>query len=77
MFNNYFNDYAGFTIIPKRKLSPKFTIPDIKFHGTAQHHMRSFIIAMTLKGIDKDIFHLIFPSTFDKEAMMWYNTIDP
>ena len=33
MFNNYFNDYAGFTSIPKGKLSPKLTMPDFKFHG--------------------------------------------
>jgi len=62
LFNNSFNGYAGFTSIPKRKLPPKFTIPGIKFHGTKNpnHHIRNFINAMTLKGIDKDMFNSIF-----------------
>ena len=39
--------------------------------------MKNFISAMTLKGVDKDIFHLVFPWTFNKEVIRWYNTIDP
>jgi len=63
MFNNYFHDYAGFTSIPKGMLLPKFTMSNIKFHGTENphHHVKNFISNMTLKGIDNDIFHLIFP----------------
>jgi len=70
MFNNYFNDYTIFTSILKGKLPPKFTMPNIKFHGTGnpRHHMRNFISAMTLQGIDKDIIHLIFAWTFNKEV---------
>jgi len=73
MFNNFYNDYVGFTTILKGKLPHKFTMPDIKFHGTENpnHHVRDFVSVMTLKGIDKDIFHLIFPWTFDKDAMRW------
>ena len=33
-FNYYFNDYAGFTTIPKGILPPKFTILDTKSHET-------------------------------------------
>ena len=32
---------------------------------------------MILKGIDKDILYIIFPWTFDKDVMRWYNTVDP
>jgi len=79
MFNNYFNEYKGFTSISKGKLPPEFTMADIKFHGTENphHYMGNFVMAITLKGIDKFIFHLIFPWTFDKDVMRWYNTIDP
>jgi len=64
-FNNCFNVYAGFTSILKVKLSPKFTMPNIKFHGTKNpnHYVRHFINVMTLKGINKDNFHIIFPFT--------------
>jgi len=50
---------------------------DIKFHGTENphQHVRNSISAMTLKGIDKDIFHIIFPSAFDKDVMRWYITM--
>jgi len=59
-----------FTSVLKGKLLPKFTIPDIKFDGTTNphHHVRIFISTITLKGVDKDIFHLLFPWTFDKEV---------
>jgi len=59
VFNNYFNDYMGFTSIPKGKLPLKFTMPDIKFYGTK--HPLFLLSVMTLKGIEKDIFHIIFP----------------
>jgi len=51
MFNNYSNDYMGFTSIPKGKLLLKFTMLDIKFYGTENphHHVRNFISTMTLK----------------------------
>jgi len=63
MFNNYFNDYMGFTSIPKGKLSPKFVMANIKFHGTLNpnHHVRNSVSAMTLKGIEIYMFHFIFP----------------
>jgi len=79
MFNNCFNDYAGFTTIPKGKLAPKFTMPDIKFDGveTPNHHVRNFISVMPLTGIDNDIFHHILPWTFDKDIIRWYIVIDP
>jgi len=32
---------------------------------------------MSLKRIDKDIFHLIFSLTFHKDVMRWYNTVNP
>ena len=72
MFNNYFNDYKGFTSIPKGKLPLTFTMSDIKFHGTKnpRYHVQNFVSAMTLKGIDKDIFHFIFPWTFIKGVMV-------
>jgi len=38
MFYNYFNDYAGVILIPKGKLPVKFTMPDIKCHGTENPH---------------------------------------
>jgi len=63
----------------QRKITPKFIKPNIKFHGTENphHRTRSFLSAIILKGIDKDIFHIIFPSKFDKDAMKWYNIVDP
>ena len=66
-----FNDYVGFTSIPKGKLPPMFTMPNIKFRGieNPHHHIIKFISAMTLHGIDKDIFYLIFCWTFDKDVM--------
>jgi len=79
MFKNYFNDYAGFTSIPKEKLSPLFIMLDIKFYEieNPHDHVRNFVSAMTLKGIDKDIFHIIFPLTFDQDVMRWSNAMDP
>jgi len=43
MFNNYF---TGFIVITRRKLTPKFTMPDIKFHVTenAHHHVRTSLV---------------------------------
>jgi len=78
MFNNYLSDYEGFTSFPEWKLPPKFIMSNIKFHGTdnPNHHVRNFVSAMTLKGIDKDIFHIIFPWTFDKDVIRCYSTID-
>jgi len=78
MFNNYFSDYAGFTLVSKGKLSPKFTMPNIKFHetGNPNRHVWNFISAMTLNGIDRDIFHNIVSWTFDKDFMRWYNSMD-
>ena len=63
MFKNYFNDNAGFTSIPKGKLPLRFTMPCIKFNRIRNHHhhMRNLVSVMTLKGINNDIFHLIFP----------------
>ena len=78
LFNNYFNSYTGFSLFPKGKLSLKFTMPYVKFHETKNpfHHARNFLNAMTLKGTETDIFYIIFPYTFDKDAVRWYNTID-
>jgi len=60
MYNNYFIDYAKSITIPKGKLPPKFTMLDVKFHGTENHgtenpnhHGRNFAGAMTLKGLTK------------------------
>ena len=52
---------------------------NIKFHGTENpnYHVRKFISAITLDGIDKNIFHIIFLWIFDKEVMKWYNIIYP
>jgi len=52
MFNNYFNNYVGFTSTLEGKLPPKFTMPDIVFHRTEnpQHHVNNFISTMTPKG---------------------------
>jgi len=52
---------------------------DINFHETENPHyyVESFVSAMTLNRIDKDIFHLLFPWTFDKDVIRWYNVIDP
>ena len=71
MFNNYLNDCAGFTSIHKGKLGPKSIMSDIKFNGTKNphYHVRNFLSTMTLKRINKDIFHIIFPWTFDKDLM--------
>ena len=71
MFNNYSKDCEGFTSIPKGKLHPKFMILDIKSHGTKNphHHVRDFLNATTLKGIDKNIFHVIFCWTLNKDVM--------
>jgi len=51
---------------------------DIKFQGTENphYHVRNFLSAMTLKGIHREIFHIIFPWSFNKDVMRWYNTID-
>ena len=45
----------------KRETTPKFTMPDM-FEGTENplHCVKNFVSAMTLKGIDRDILHLIF-----------------
>jgi len=42
----------------------------IKFYGieNPHHHVRNFLSAITLKGIDKDIFHIIFPWMFSCNA---------
>jgi len=79
MFNNYFTDYARFTLTQKEKLPLKFIMLDIKFQGTKnlQYYVRNFVGAMTSKGIDKDIFHVIVPWTFNKNVMRWYNPINP
>jgi len=52
-------------------LPPKFYMPNIKFHEieNPHHYMRNFVSAITLKDIDQDIFHIIFPWAFDKEIM--------
>ena len=78
MFNNYFNEYARFTSVLKGKLSPKFTMLDIKLYETENlhYHLRSFLSATTPIGINKDIFHIIFAWTFDKYVMKWYNIVD-
>ena len=54
-------------------------MPDIKFHRTknANYHVRNFLSVMALKGISKDIFHIIFPWMFNKDVMRWYNAVDP
>jgi len=51
---------------------------NIKFHRTENplHHVSNFTSVMTLKGIGKDIFHIIFPP-FDKDVMRRYNAVDP
>jgi len=79
MFNIYFNDCVGFTSIPKWKLPLKFTMLDIKFNRTKIliTCMRNFVSAMTLKRIDKDIFHFILPFTFENDVMRLYNTMGP
>jgi len=79
MFSNYFTDYVGFTLIPKEKLHPKFAILNIKFPGTEnpRHYVRNFVSSIALKEIDKDTFYIIFPWTFDKDVMKWYNVVDP
>ena len=71
MFNNYFIDCAGFISITKRELPSKFMMPNIKFHGieNPHHHIRNFVSTMTQKGIDSNIFHIIFTWTFDKVEM--------
>ncbi|KAJ8428399.1 hypothetical protein Cgig2_029022 [Carnegiea gigantea] len=55
LLDSRFNNHAGFTIMLKGKLPPKFTMPDTKFHGTKSpnHHMRNFISGMTLKAAQK------------------------
>ena len=62
MFNNHFTNYGGFTSIPKGKLAPRFTMPDIKLHGTknTHHYVRNFVSAMTFKEIDNNMFLIIF-----------------
>ena len=79
MFSNYINDYAGFTTTTRGKLLLKFTIPDIKFHGSKypHHHVRNFLSAMILKGIDNDIFHIVIPWMFIMDLIRWYNIVDP
>jgi len=54
-------------------------VSDIKVYGTENpnHHVRNFVSDVTLKGIDKDIFNLIFSWTFDKDVMRWYNAMGP
>ena len=51
---------------------------DMKFQGTKNphYHVRKFIDAMTLKCIEKDIFQIIFPWTFE-DVMIQYNVVDP
>jgi len=63
----------------KGKLPPKFTMPNFKLRGyeNPYQHMRKFVITMTLSGIDKGIFHLIFSWTFVKVVMRWCSTLDP
>jgi len=75
MFNNYFNNYVRFTSISKVESPLKFAILDIKFHWNENphQHVRNFVNAMTLKGINKDIFHIVVPWTFDEDIMKWYN----
>jgi len=48
MVNNYFNDHVEFTSISRGKLAPKFTVPNIKFHGTKDphHHVKNIISAI-------------------------------
>jgi len=76
-FTNYFNDYPWFTSIPKGKFL-KIHLPNIKFHGieNPNHYVSNFVSAMTLKGIDKDIFHIIFLWKFNEDVMRWYNVVD-
>ena len=78
MFNNYLTNYSRFTLISKEKLPIKLNMWDIKFYETENfhHYMRNLIGAMTLKGIDRDVFHLIFPWNFDKDILRWYDTLD-
>ena len=77
MHYNYFAHYRGFTSILKRKLPLKFSMLDVKFHGTKNpcHHVRNFFSAVTLKGIYKDIFPIIFPQTFDKDVKRWHKLL--
>jgi len=64
-------DYTRFTQIPKGKLAFKFITLDIKLHRTEnpQHDIRSLIGFITLKGVEKDILHIIFPYAFDKQLI--------
>jgi len=39
--------------------------------------MRTFVSAMTLKGINQDTFYIIFPWTFDEDVMKRYNVVNP
>jgi len=52
-----------FTSIPNGKLHLKFTVPDIKVYGIENpcHPVGNLVSAMIPKGINKVIFHLIFP----------------
>jgi len=78
MSNNYFIDHTGFTSILKGKLPLKFTLSDIKLHEIEKstHHMKNIVGTTTLKEINTNIFYIMFPRTFDREVMRWYNTID-
>jgi len=60
-FNNYFDECRIDFL--EWKTATDFTMPDIKLCRTENphHHVRNFIHATSLKGIDKEVFHLIFP----------------
>ena len=78
MLNHDFNNHKGVNSITKGKLPLKFTMPYIKFNGTENpyHHMKNFLSTLSLKGINKDIFHVTFLWTFDKDVTSWYNLVD-
>ena len=55
---------VGIQFNTKRKITPKFHTTE-----NLHHHLRNFISSMTLKGFNRDIFHLVFLGTFNKDAM--------
>jgi len=65
MPNNHHLNYPKLTSLPTGKLPPKFLMEDINSNGmkNPQQHIRNFINATTLKGVDNDMFRIILPKT--------------
>lgn len=79
MFKDSFSQYDNYVTQPKSTVPIKFSVPEsVRFTRVEypHHHVKSFLHYMAAKGIERDVFHLVFPWTFNQDVTMWYHALD-